>query len=250
MFERRPTEQARERITGARQRLFELRRALEAELLRARAFQSADYSAEGLAKHRGELADRARAKYAPQLEQIQAQVRYDAETIDRWASARRPKLSDDAVTLQRAQMRWDGVRQRLDAGMPMRQVLAGADLDTVLAIQEWGPAYLEAQAYSARDKSAAFAPPNPEGLSSAITARLLEVADADTRWALAAQQDAATAVGGFAPLAEHASTLLDPTAPPRDALEAAVASHYGAQSGQASLDALAPGSDSEGGEAA
>lgn len=247
MFERRPAEQARERISGARQRLTQLRRALETELQEARAYHSPDYTPEGLANRRQELADQVRAKYAPQLQQLQAQVSNDAETLTSWAEKHRPRLADDAVALQRAQIRWDGVRAQLDAGKPMRAILASADLDTVLAIAEWAPAWMEAQAYANRRHGEPPATVDTNALHSAITARLTEVASPDARWALTAQQEAQAASGGFTPLADHARSLLDPTAPPVDALQAAIASHYGAQDGRASLAALG---DSDGGEAA
>ncbi|NNM44596.1 hypothetical protein [Knoellia koreensis] len=247
-YARRDAEKARDRISGARSRLSELRKALQAAIGEARSFTHPDYTPEGLGRRRQELVEQARARFRPQLEQLQAQVSNDADTIGRLAKSTRPALADDPVALQRALIRWDQVRGMLEAGKPLRSVVAEADVDTLVAVGEWGPSWLEAQAYA--DRPAAGSPmmretPKVDGeaLQSAITARLLEVADADTRWALSAQQVADQAVGGFTPMAEHVGRLLDASGPPSSGLEAALAAHYGEQAATASLDAVGDGGE-------
>ena len=237
MFERRPAEQARERISTARQRISDLSRQLSSDLQAARNFHSPDYTFEGLEKQRRELADTARTKHRQAFEQLQSEVQSDRETVARWAEQKRPRLADDATALQRAQMAWDGVRMRLDAGMSWQALIQGADEPTLLAVQEWGPAWIEAQSYRERQPGQPAAEVDPQALRSAVDARLLEVSTGEARWALQAESEASVAAGGFEPMARHAQALL--SGGPTDSLSAALEAHYGAQLAAPSMAGIA-----------
>ena len=64
MFERRPAEQAIERLRGAKERVVALRNQLDADLQAAQAYTNRDLSSEGLARKRQEMAQAARSKAA------------------------------------------------------------------------------------------------------------------------------------------------------------------------------------------
>lgn len=246
LFGQKLAREARERIRTAPQRVSALSRELTEDLARARAFTSSDYSPEGLVKQREMLAEAARNKHRAAVERLRREVDSDRETIARHAREARPRLGDDAVSLQRAQMAWDGVRDRLAAGMSWQAILAGADERTVLAIEQWGPAWMEAQAH----RDAQQGQPvryDPAPLQSAIHARLLEVADRDARTALAAEADAAEAVAGFEPMENHVSALL--AGAPSDPLAASLGAHIGAQLARPTLAGV-DGGPGDGGEAA
>jgi len=252
--ERWDAQAARTRLNEAGKALFELRRGLQAELTTAKQWTNPEITQQSLqglppalaqmelrvkndseTKRRGELAQAVRDRFAPQLAQLQARVKNDSETIEAFATKERPTMGGDAVALQRAQMRWDQVKTRLDAGMPMRQILASADRDTVLAVAEWAPAWLEAKHYASSKHGLAdgpYEPPNLDGLHRSIDDRLAEVLDEDGDEAisLGLVREAAVAVAGFQPLAEHAGQLVRNEAHAQTSgMEVALNAHYATQ---------------------
>lgn len=157
MFERRPAEQAIERLRGAKERVLALRNQLDADLRAAQAYTNPDLSYEGLTRRRQELAQAARSKAAPLIERERSILDADLATVARWAGQHRPRLGEDAAAVQRAGIRWEGIKAKLGAGIPLAQVLASADLEALVALEAWGPDWLEAAHRQAEDPSKAEA---------------------------------------------------------------------------------------------
>lgn len=233
MFERRPAEQAIERMRGAKERVIALRNQLDAELHAARAYTNSDLSSEGLARKRQELAEAARSKAAPLIERERAILDADLGTVARWAGQHRPRMGEDAAAVQRAGIRWEGTKAKLAAGIPLGQVLASADMETLLALDAWGPDWLEVAHRQADD------PSNPEelrgsadvaGFRRAVAARMASVASPEVAWALTAEQDAGVTDGAVRPWLDHLQAVGAGSQPAQDALEVAIASQLAEQS--------------------
>lgn len=74
----------------------------------------------------------------------------------------------------RAQSKWDQARGMLEAGASIREVIASADVDTLVAIREWAPNYLTTQA--PKDH-----PGGPTGGTFKAPEELIENAEASRR---------------------------------------------------------------------
>lgn len=230
----------RERLAGAKAELMNLRRNRDQEIADARASvrqvvidgettdaETQTMTAKGIQRRREELAEKVRASYADRIKQLEASVRQDAERLQREANDARPKLGADAVSLQRAEMAWQGVRQRLEAGMSPSQILATANRDTALAIAEWGPAWLEARSFEARGsgliEAMTWEAPDGEALGRAVDARLAELDDG-FREAHAAAVEAQGVAAYVTPIMQNEA------APhPLGGLGAALEAHYAQQ---------------------
>lgn len=227
---------ARDRLAEAGTALFELRRTLQRELTDARRYSDPDLTPEGQRRRQGDLAEAARAKAAPQLEQLRTQVRDDSEALQRWASENRPAIGEDAAALARA---WDGVKVRLDAGMNLPQILASADRGTVLAVQEFAPAWLEAAAFATSSHGLAageYVPPDGSGLRRQVDDRLLTITTGDEQLSVAVRREADAAVAGFEPLADHTSALIRGDSGAAEAgMTAAIEAQMGAAAAAAGL---------------
>ncbi len=250
MSDRQYIEDARAKVADLPARLRKLQAQLQADLTAALGFTSEDYTEEGLAKVRAERAEKVRAKHREELSVLQASLATNGRMVEEYAAKHRPTLGTDAASLQRAQMKWDQVRARLEAGMTLRQVIDAADAETLLAIAEWGPSYLEAQAHAGQASGVTGSSPTADvdGLRRSIDARLVAVGNSEEQWALQAQQEVAKTLAGIGPIAQHVQGLLDGQPTSGGALEAAVESHYAMAETGRGLDAGQ--GDTEGGEAA
>jgi len=224
--------QARDRLATARQRLKDLRAEASTAIREVATHKDHDLTAEGLEKRRVELRSQARAKFEPRIDQLQAQIRSDAETAEQWLERSRPQLGDDAGQLIRAQIKWDQVRTQLDAGATLRQVIASADADTLLAIREWAPSHLSSEARKVHPKGLAAgefeAPEKLVGDTlAAVDGRLAEVAGGDFSQAMKIAKSAREEAAYSAPLLQHANAEL--AGSPTDPVRAAIDAHYGAQ---------------------
>ena len=232
------TEAAAARIASAKADLLSLHRSLDAALVAARSYTDPDLNANGLQARREQLAEAARKAAAPALEQLRAQVTSAAETLATQATAGLPKFGADAAAIARSQHKWDQVRMRLDAGMPMRDVLANADVETALAIQEWGPAYAEAKAYrpptlgeSMGDQKA----PDHGPLMHSVDTRLAQLTGPDAVAALAASHNAVGVAAYFGPQMKHMDAVIAGINSGSTELSVSVESHYAEQEARAGL---------------
>ncbi|MGW3947023.1 hypothetical protein ACWEBH_12945 [Micrococcus endophyticus] len=102
-----------------------------------------DLSLPALDRRRAELSADARAQLSSFV--ANARIGYEA--------ARRANARDlDRVPAATASTRdaWERVTMLLDSGRTLAEVVATADRETLLAVNEWGPTYLEAQAPAPR----------------------------------------------------------------------------------------------------
>ena len=123
---------------------------------------------------------------------------------------------DDPATLQR---KWDQARMRLDTGMSLRQIVATADADTLAAIKEWAPTWIDVQAQARQPSSPQGVGPGTartlEQLINSIDERLLVIGDDGTREAIEADREARSAVAVFEQHAAHIGRLVAGTRPAR-----------------------------------
>ncbi len=227
MFERRPAEQAIERLRGAKERVVALRNQLDADLQAAQAYTNRDLSSEGLARKRQEMAQAARSKAAPLIERERAILDADLATVARWAGQHRPRMGEDAAAVQRAGIRWEGIKAKLAAGIPLTQVLASADIEALLALETWGPDWLEVAHRQAEDPSKPEAlrePVDVAGFRRAVAARMASVAAPEVAWALTAEHDAGVTDNAVRPWLDHLQAVGAGIQPAADAIEVAIAS--------------------------
>ncbi len=135
-----------EAIAAAKQQLRDVRTALTQDINKARAYLDPDLSGEGLVKRRQELETAARTKHAPTIDGIDSSISDSTRQLTNAWDKYKPVVNwTDPASIQRAQAKWDQARMRLDAGIRLEDVTANADLDTLAALAEWAPAWLDTQ---------------------------------------------------------------------------------------------------------
>jgi len=187
-----------------------LLRGLAAAQAKARGFVDPGLSPEGLQSKRDKLDAAARAEFAPRLEALRAEVTSDVAAAATKGAAALPKFGSDAAAIAQSQRAWDKTRLRLDAGMPLHAVLAGADVETALAVREWGPAWIEAQTYRAAAGRGSGTPSIPDHapLLRSVDTRLAELTGPTAVAALSAARVAA-GVGAFVNVhADHLANVI------------------------------------------
>lgn len=153
------------------------------------------------APKRRELDKTVREQAARLLADQQERVASQLKDIRNAAEKERPRIGDDPASLIRSEQKWKQTERQLDAGIPLPRVIANADLDTVLAIEEWAPARLAAEhegTPQAGGLAAMFDEADPKAaLADHVANRLTQIAApsvADTlRTARIAERDAAAA---------------------------------------------------------
>jgi hypothetical protein len=240
-------ENARERVAGARARLTDLNRTYQAALAAARAHQDPNLSPEGLANRQRELTEQVHRQHRGQFEQLRAQINSDVDTLRRWADSARPQVGTTPADLQRAQVAWDRVRMRLEAGMTLPQVLATATQDEALAVREWAPTWLEVNAFVAHSKAggprAAFEAPDPAAVMRSADARLAEINGGEVVQAFTALREAEAVAAGAAPLLQHAEHVAKGVR--SDPLTAAIQARYAAEAAGSTLEDVGEGGVAE-----
>lgn len=214
-----------DRLAGARQRASDLARKLETELRQAAEFTHPDYTAEAVSRVRQERADQVRATYLPQIEHERRTLEGDVQVVRAWAETHGPRIGDDAA-LQRARMRWEGVREMLAAGMSMPRILANADEETALAVLEWGPAWAQAQAFAGGGPDGRA---DVESLQNSAKQRLSQVGSQDVAWAIAGEDAARTAQAAAIPWLDYARSIAQGIRPGISGLDVAIQSRMAEQ---------------------
>lgn len=226
-------DRAGERLKANRARLTDLGKQLRQDLAEAANVPDPeDLSPEGLAKQVAFRQDQVRRRLGGQITQVRSEIATDLDAVRRDADRVRPKVGDDALSLQRAQVKWDQVRMRLEAGMTIQNVLAGADRDTAMAIREWAPAWMEAQAFAVRPQDVTHLghqAPDPSALLRSIDARLAEVEGGQVAKSLSALRAAEAAAAGAWPVVEHLESVVHGADPSTGGLDAALASQFATQ---------------------
>lgn len=230
-------------MTDFKARLSTVQRGLDEALGKANAFQDPSLSPEGLQAKRTELAKAARGAAGPQLAALRAEVAATAQTSADKASAALPKAGTNADATARISVKWAQVALRLDAGMPMHAIIAGADVDTLHAVAEFGPSYLEAKAYRAPTVGEALHPGPAVDHSSALRRSVDErLAGLSGKGAVSALTESRAAAGEAAYLAVAGRRLdsLIAGTPAPSSLATAIAAEHAEQlavNGQAPADA-------------
>lgn len=220
--DRRDALDAAANLKGAQQRAQTIRAQMLDELRAAQAHTDDDLTPQGLASERTRLREQVQAKYEPRLRQLQASVDTDQATVQRWATSNAPSLSDKDAA--QAPMIWDGIRARLDAGIPMGTILAGADRATVLVAAKYGPAHMEAASFRAPTLGNPYEAPDLTGFEAAVRDRLEQVSSGDEHDALQTAREAQLATAALPAMTENMAAHLSGSA--TNDLHAAVSGHY------------------------
>jgi len=227
-WDKRTAQTARERLAQVRAATKELAQALHSDLTAAASYTHPDLSPQGVDAKRQELQAAVRAKHAATLDTLRATVAANTAAIAAITSKVRPSLANDVAGMTRAQIKWDQVRARLEAGTAIGKIIADGDAETLVAVAEWGPSWLLAQAEAATPAGLAaidHPPANPApAVRNAIDERLMTIGDADTQWAIQADREARQLAAWFDQSAGHIERLA--TGAHSDPLHAAVAAHY------------------------
>lgn len=230
-------------MSDLKARLQKLQRALDDSLGKAAGYQDPGLNNDGLAAKRQELAKAARAAAGPPLAALRTEVASAAQTSADKAAATLPKAGTNADATARLTVKWAQVAMRLDAGMPLAQVLASADAETAHAIREFAPSWVEAHSFKAgagRGGSRPQEAPDHTGLRRAIDERLAGLSGKGAVSALAESRAAAGEAAYFRVHGERLDSLIAGTTPSSTMLGAAIAAEHAEQlaiHGQAPDDA-------------
>ncbi len=185
----------------------DLARRLQDAIESAARHTDAHLTQDGLAAKHGELAEEYREAARGDLEKARGRATSTVNSLQRLAEEVRPRVGDDAGSLLRSQQKWDQVRMQLDNRLPLYRAVQDADLTTLLAIEEFAPAWLAAQSdqhpvlgdgnyHTVRDRGAVV-----QGM---IAPRLIALSPADVAEVLTAARDGALHVA----VAEHWWTFI------------------------------------------
>lgn len=179
--------------------------AVNSELVAARSFNDRDLQPHAIAERREALAAEARAKASTALADAAARVESAAESAAKKLESSRPRIADDPAALIRAEQRWNyDVRPLLEAGTPIKEILRGADVDELLAVERFAPGYLRA-AKAGPDNPMEL---DPQELGAAVANRLSQVLPEDQRPAFEDGIRAAAAAERFRQVHGMATDLL------------------------------------------
>jgi len=126
-------------------------------------------------------------------------------------------------------MKWSQVQMLLSAGMPLRDVLASADVATALSIREFGPSFEVARAYKAPglgESMTALPVPDHGPLHRSIDARLAQLSGLNATNAIAAAHEAAAVAAGVKVTARYLAGVIAGTPTGTNAVSASVEAHY------------------------
>lgn len=194
-------------MTDFKARLSTIQRGLDEARGQAAAYADPGLSADGLQARRQELDAAARAAAAPALAALRAEVAAAALLSADSASGLLPKAGTTADATAITAAKWQQASMILAAGKPIRDVLATADIATVHAIGEYGPAFEEARTYKAPTLGEALQPgtaPDHSALRRSVDQRLAELTG---KAAVDALAEARAAAGVEAFVGVHAGHL-------------------------------------------
>jgi hypothetical protein len=134
------------RLTKYQDQLRSLRVTLQEKVQEINMIESSRMTVQGLADHKAELISAAHAELKDQLGVAVRQAAQDFAVVRAWDAAHRPQGGQDELSFMKEQRAWERVRQLLDAGRALTPIIAQtADLDTLLAIRQEVPTWLQAQ---------------------------------------------------------------------------------------------------------
>lgn len=225
---------AAQRLATAPDRIRELRNTIVEEMRDAqswvpprRAGVAPTYTPAGVAELRRQKVWEIRNDRSADVEAFADELEADLATVTAWADSARPTANDPAA-LMRQQYAWDRVRLLAEKGKSLLATLADADLDTALAIREWGPTWLEAGTYPRQELDVDPVPFDAAALLRAVDDRLMVVADPSVAEALQALRAAEVAAAQSRPILAITRSLVRGTTGPdgEGLVTAAIESHY------------------------
>lgn len=235
-------------MSDLKARLRTVQRGLEEALGKASGYQDPNLSPEGLQAKRTELAKAARAAAGPQLAALRAEVATAAQEAAGKASAALPKAGTDATGIS---VKWAQVAMRLDAGMSLHDIVSRADVDTLHAIAEYAPSWVEAQSFKAGAGrgSRPQSTPDHTALRRSVDERLAQLTG---KGAVSALADARSAAGEAAYLevaGRRLDSLIDGRAPSSTMLAAAIEPEHAEQLAVNGIPEQSPTGDTQDGGA-
>lgn len=240
-FTYRDAETSADTLKNAKRDALNLARTLNDALGKAKSLADPDLSAQGLQAKQDAAAATIRAAARPDLEALQKRLLRAKELVEKEAAGLL-RIPDDAAALIRAEGRWRQIERRLDAGADLRSLISTADRDTLLAIAEYAPSWVTAQAMTSKTSEGVYGPiadwlgresSDPAaGIRRAVTSRAAELSSTlEERIILRAAASAGDHVAAAQPWLEATESLVvNGTA---DMVTAAVASQMAEQSGAA-----------------
>jgi len=133
----------RDRLGVATKVASQASRDATAALGQAANYRDPNLSDDGLAARRRELREQHANASREVVASLRNQVKESLANVRFVASETRPKIAkNDGAALIRSQQKWDQARTMLESGTAMENILRNADLDTVLAIEEFGPSWI------------------------------------------------------------------------------------------------------------
>lgn len=211
-------------------RLSTLHRELNDGIGKAAGYLDPSLSPEGLQAKRAELDKTARATAVPKLAAVRAEVKAAALLSADKANASLPKAGTDAAAIALYAAKWSQVVVRLDAGMPIRDIIKSTnDIDTLFAILEYGPSYAEAKAYTVPGIGEALNPGPALDHSAMVRAVTDRLAGISGEVAISAVKESRVADGVAAHVevgGRRVDSLIAGTTPSLTMLSAAIEADY------------------------
>lgn len=178
---------------------------------------------------------RARTALKSELDALTREFTTESAEAKRVAAAAIPKSDSDTRT------RWERARMLLDAGLTLHQVVAQADAETLHAIQEWGPTYLQAAHLKARPVDTTVEQAgevDPAPLRNSIRNRWTQLLDGYAPDRIARGVEAEVVDAQFQIRAGHLSRVLDGVRTGESDLGIAMAAQMAGQQAKVDLHAL------------
>lgn len=210
-------------------KLTELQRSYGIASTEAKNYSNPDLSAEGLAKRRAELEAKALNEHQQKLNELTSSFKRDAAAAKE--AARKGIPAPPADTSQA----WGRAKMLLDAGQSLQQIVANADTAMLHALTEWGPTYLEAEAYKGRSDDWAEVKIDAGPLQRSIQQRWGQVLGGDAPELLEKGKQAEVAEAQFLTTAEHFGHKLNGVATASDDWTAAIEAKLAGQRAAADL---------------
>lgn len=233
--------QALARLEAAPAHVTELRKEVEEALHGAQTFNDPDFTADAILKRRQEKLVEARATYFSVIRTVDEQYATDYTIVREWANESRP-VANDPAALMRQQFAWDRVRMLTEGGQDLPTILVNANVETALAIREWGPTWLEAQSpkhASFGERWAGEIKPYDAGwLLRAVDDRLIQIEGGKVAEALQAARAADAVVAKITPFLNYLKSVVTGSAVGTPGLAAAIQAHYDSRHALRGLDAM------------
>ncbi|MFE5837224.1 hypothetical protein [Arthrobacter sp. NPDC056493] len=210
-------------------KLTELQRSHQAAVAKANEYTNPDLSAEGIDKRRAELIAKAGEDHKAKLDHLAREFKDEATETKRVAAAAIPTPAGDTSQA------WGRAKMLLEAGQTLQQIVAKADPALLHAVTEWGPTYLEAEAYKGRSDGFAPVAVDAAPLQRSIRQRWTQVLDGFAPGRIERGAEAEAVEAEFQVTAQHFAARLDGIHVGADDLTAAIEARLAGQRAGAGL---------------